>query len=141
MSLPKLINGGIAKDKRGSVSFINLLDLKKFVRFYFVKNKKKNVVRAWHGHLKESKIIICIEGRAKICAVKLTNRFKPSKNKKIYKWLLDANKSFSCIYIPKGYANGTVSLDSKMKLLVFSDLSLKQSLKDDYRFEKNYWRI
>ena len=38
---PKLFKGGIAIDKRGSVSFNNSLVLNKIKRFYIVKNNKK----------------------------------------------------------------------------------------------------
>ena len=141
MKFPIKIDGGVALDHRGSLSFINNVNLKEFVRFYLVRNKKKNIIRAWHGHFKESKLIICLEGKAKICAVQINHKKKPSKKKKIFKWTIDAKKKFSGIYIPKGYANGTVSLSSNMKLLVLSNLTLKQSLNDDYRFASNYWKI
>ena len=79
--IPKYFKGGISFDKRGSVSYNNKLILKKIKRFYFVQNKKKNFVRAWHGHKIEAKYILCINGRAKISAVKIKNFKKPSKKK------------------------------------------------------------
>ena len=137
---PKLFKGGIAIDKRGSVSFNNSLVLNKIKRFYIVKNNKKNFVRAWHGHKVEAKYILCIGGNAKISAVKINNFKKPSKKSKVYNWVLDS-KIPSVVYIPPGYANGSKSIKKNMKLLILSTSTLKQSLNDDYRFPEKFWKI
>ena len=137
---PILIIGGISKDNRGSVSFNNNLDLKHVKRFYIVKNKKINFVRAWHGHKVEAKYILCLQGKAKISAVKINNFKNPSRKTKVYSWIID-NKIPNVIYIPPGYANGSKSLSKYMKLMVLSTTSLKKSLKDDYRFPKEIWKI
>ena len=136
----KLFIGGISRDYRGSVSFNNKLDLKKVRRFYIVQNKRKNYVRAWHGHKKEAKFMLCVRGKAKISAVKINNFKKPSKKTKTLNWILE-EKIPSVVYIPAGYANGTKSLSKDMKLIVFSTTSLQKSLKDDYRFPRNFWKI
>ena len=39
----------------------------------------------------------------------------------------------------RGYANGSMSLQSNSELLIFSTLSLKESIKDDYRYDYDYW--
>ena len=50
------------------------------------------------------------------------------------------NKSDSnFIHIPKGYANGSMSLEANSELLIFSTSTLKESLKDDIRYDANYW--
>tara|TARA_B100000131_G_scaffold303964_1_gene328494 strand:- start:295 stop:714 length:420 start_codon:yes stop_codon:yes gene_type:complete len=136
----KLFKGGISRDHRGSVSFNNKLDLKKVRRFYIVQNKKKNYVRAWHGHKIEAKFMLCVRGKAKISAVKINNFKKPSKKAKPLNWILE-EKIPSVVYIPAGYANGTKSLSKDIKLIVFSTTSLQKSLKDDYRFPKKFWKI
>lgn len=138
--IPKYFKGGISIDARGSVSYNNKLILKKIKRFYFVQNKKKSFVRAWHGHKIEAKYILCINGRAKISAVKIKNFKKPSKKSKVFSWILDS-KVPSTVYIPPGFANGSKSLTKNMKLLVLSTTLLEKSLNDDYRFPKNFWRI
>jgi dTDP-4-dehydrorhamnose 3,5-epimerase-like enzyme len=138
--IPKLFKGGISLDNRGSVSFNNNLTLKNIKRFYFVQNKKKNYVRAWHGHRIEAKFILCIKGKAKISAVKISNVKKPSKKSKVFSWNLDG-KVPDVIYIPPGYANGSKSLSKDMKLLILSTTTLSKSIKDDYRFPKEFWKI
>ncbi len=137
---PKLFIGGISIDKRGSVSFNNNLILEKIKRFYIVKNNKKNFIRAWHGHKIEAKYILCISGKAKISAVKIKNFKKPSKKSKVYNWILDS-KIPNVVYVPPGYANGSKSISKDMKLLIFSTSTLKQSVKDDFRFPDNFWEI
>ena len=137
---PKLFKGGVARDIRGSVSFNNSLELKKVKRFYIVENNKKNFVRAWHGHKVEAKYMMCINGTAKIAAVKINNFKKPSNKSKVYRWTLNSKKP-DVIYIPPGYANGTKSITKDMKILVLSTTSLKSSLKDDFRFNKDLWKI
>jgi len=137
---PKLFEGGVSVDKRGSVSFNNNLLLTKIKRFYIVKNNKKNFVRAWHGHKIEAKYILCISGKAKISAVKIRNFNKPSKKSKVISWILD-NKTPNVVYVPPGYANGSKSISKDMKLIIFSTSTLKQSLKDDFRFPEKFWKI
>jgi len=137
---PKLFDGGVSVDKRGSVSFNNNLILKKIKRFYIVKNNKKNFVRAWHGHKIEAKYILCIGGRAKISAVQIKDFKKPSKKSKVSSWTLDS-KIPNVVYVPPGYANGSKSMSSDMRLIIFSTSTLKNSIKDDYRFSPEFWKI
>ena len=135
---PKIIQGNRIYDNRGSLIFNNNLDFNKIKRFYIVHNYSKNFVRAWHGHLKEEKYIKCLKGTFQICAVKIDNVKKPNKKNKIFSFYLnESNNDF--VHIPKGYANGSMSLEDNSKLLIFSSHTLQDSIKDDYRFESRYW--
>ena len=46
---PRLIEGGLAVDDRGSVAFVNDFDLAVARRFYVVSNHSAGFVRAWHA--------------------------------------------------------------------------------------------
>ena len=140
MLKPEIFQGGISFDKRGSVSYNNSLKIKKGKRFYIVQNKKNNFVRAWHGHKVEAKYILCIKGKIKVSAVRIKDFKKPKKNSKIYSWIIDEKKP-SVVFIPPGFANGTKSLIKGTKIFVLSTTSLKDSLKDDFRFKENFWKI
>ncbi len=140
MLKPEIFQGGISFDKRGSVSYNNSLKIKKVKRFYIVQNKKNNFVRAWHGHKVEAKYILCIKGKIKVSAVRIKDFKKPKKNSKIYSWIIDEKKP-SVVFIPPGFANGTKSLIKGTKIFVLSTTSLKDSLKDDFRFKENFWKI
>lgn len=135
-----LYEGGISFDKRGSVSYNNNLTFKKIKRFYIVQNKKNNFVRAWHGHKKEAKYILCIKGKVKVSAVRIKDFKKPKKNSKIYSWIINDKKP-SVVFIPSGFANGTKSLLKGTKIFVLSNSTLKDSSKDDFRFKENFWKI
>ena len=137
---PKLIKGKLFVDNRGKVAFNNNFNFKKIKRFYVVQNHAKNFVRAWHGHKKEAKYIMCLIGHAQLCAIKIDNFNKPSKKLKIEKWFL-SDSSTDIVYIPPGYANGFMSLTDNTKLIIFSTSTLKQSLKDDYRYPSRYWDV
>ena len=135
---PKLINGSRLYDNRGSLRFSNELPFKGIKRFYIVHNYNKNFIRAWHGHLKEEKFIGCIKGTFQISAVKINNVKRPNKKNKIFNFYLNqSNNNF--VHIPKGYANGSMSLEENSELLIFSTSSLKDSLKDDFRYKLDYW--
>ncbi len=135
---PKLITGNRIFDNRGSVRFNNNLIFKDVKRFYTVHNYQKNFIRAWHGHFKEEKFIGCIKGTFQISAVKIENKKKPNKKNKIFTYYLNqSNNDF--VYIPKGFANGSMSLEDNSELLIFSTSTIQDSLKDDYRFSPKYW--
>ena len=136
--IPKIISGNRVYDNRGSLRFSNKLIFNNIERFYIVHNYSKNFIRAWHGHLKEEKFITCVKGTLQLSAVKISKIKKQSKLSKVYNYVLNENNN-DFIHIPKGYANGSMSLEDNSKLLIFSTSTLKDSIKDDYRFEYNYW--
>ena len=136
--IPNIFSGNRVYDNRGSLRFSNKLIFNNIERFYIVHNYSKNFIRAWHGHLKEEKFITCVKGTLQLSAVKISKIKKQSKLSKVYNYVLNENNN-DFIHIPKGYANGSMSLEDNSKLLIFSTSTLKDSIKDDYRFEYNYW--
>ena len=138
MALPRLIQGGLAADDRGEVSFVNEFTFTGIKRFYVVSNHRAGFVRAWHGHKHEEKYITVVSGATVVCAVKIDNWEQPSKESEVHRYVLSAAKP-AVLYIPKGYANGFMTLTSDAKLLFFSTASVEESMKDDIRFESRYW--
>ena len=135
---PKLITGGIHYDNRGFLIFSNEFKFNTIQRFYIVSNFQNKFVRAWHGHKKEAKFIMCIQGSFQISCVQIKNFVKPDKKSKILSWVLNEHKP-EILYIPSGYANGNMSLSNNAKLLIFSTSTLEESLQDDYRFDSRFW--
>jgi len=133
-----ILSGGVSIDDRGEILYFNSVNLKKIKRFYVMNNHKYHFIRAWHAHKKESKIITVLDGTALICAVKIENWKNPKKNSKIFRKVL-SSKNPQMIHIPKGYANGTMTLEKNTKLIFFSDSTLDQSKNDDYRYPFDYW--
>jgi dTDP-4-dehydrorhamnose 3,5-epimerase-like enzyme len=135
---PKLIIGNRIFDNRGSVRFNNNLIFKNIKRFYTVHNYQKNFIRAWHGHFKEEKFIGCIKGTFQICAVKIDKKNRQNKKNKVFSYILNQSSN-DFVHIPKGFANGSMSLEDNSELLIFSTSEVQDSLKDDYRYNPKYW--
>jgi len=140
MDKPKLIQGGIAVDDRGSISFVNDFNFKDIKRFYIVENHKQGFVRAWHAHKKEMKYVMMIKGSALIGAVKIENWENPSKDSIPEKFVLSYQKP-GILYVPAGYANGFMSLTPDAKIIFFSSSSLEEGKGDDFRYPARYWDI
>ena len=136
--IPTVISGGISTDDRGALTFLNGFPLQEFKRFYTVTNHQQGFIRAWHGHLLESKIFYILKGSVLACAVKMTEKTHPSKSEEVTRVVLSAS-SPSGFFIPAGYANGLMSLTADAHLLVFSNTTLEESQGDDYRFPFDYW--
>ena len=129
----KVLEGGVAVDDRGQLSFVNDFDFKDVKRFYMVENHDKGFIRAWHGHEKEGKYVFVPSGAILIGAVNL-------ENEDIDRFVLSSSKP-QVLYIPPGYANGFMNLQDNTKVIFFSTSTLEDSLGDDIRFEWDKWNI
>ena len=138
IQIPELIPGGTAFDERGSLSFINDASKIKLKRFYIVENHSSPFVRAWHAHKKEEKFVYVVSGIAKVAAVKVDNWESPSKDLEIHSYVMSSEKP-NVLWIPKGYANGCMTLKSDTKVIYFSTSTLEESKNDDFRYESDYW--
>jgi dTDP-4-dehydrorhamnose 3,5-epimerase len=136
----KLINGGLAVDDRGQVSFVNDFDFKDVKRFYMVSNHSAGFVRAWHAHKKEAKYVLVVKGAAVVGAVEIDDWDKPSKDAEVKRFVLSEKKP-TVLYIPAGHANGFMSLTKDAQLMFFSTSTLEESLGDDIRYDARYWDI
>jgi dTDP-4-dehydrorhamnose 3,5-epimerase-like enzyme len=134
----KLIDADISIDERGELIFCNDFDMKKIKRFYHISNFSTPFVRAWHGHKIENKYIMVTKGSAFVAAVQVDDWKKPSKSLNITTFLLNDKKP-KLLFIPGGYAHGYKTLLPDTRLVIFSTATLKESLKDDYRYEAYYW--
>ncbi|TXH56898.1 MAG: sugar epimerase [Bacteroidia bacterium] len=135
---PYIIKGNTFKDDRGELKYNNNFDLKKVVRFYEVHPNTKNKIRAFHGHFKEEKYVYVTNGSILIYAIKIDDKLIPSKKTKKYSFILNGDDA-NVLYIPSGYANGFKILEKNTNVIFYSNLTTKQSEKDDYRFDQNYW--
>ena len=136
----RLIEGGLAVDDRGSVSFVNDFDFGGVKRFYSVTNHRAGFVRAWHAHRHEAKYVTVVHGSAIVGAVKIDNWENPSKNTPANRFVLTAKKP-SVLYIPPGHANGFMSLTNDTIILFFSTATVEESRNDDVRYDARYWDI
>lgn len=139
-SEPVVINGGLAVDDRGQVTFANDFNFADVKRFYMVSNHAQGFLRAWHAHKKEAKYVLVVKGAAVVGAVKIDDWDSPSKDLEVKRFVLSEKKP-TVLYIPSGYANGFMSLTKDAQLMFFSTSTLEESLGDDIRYDSRYWDI
>ena len=137
---PKLIEGGIAVDDRGTVAFVNDFAFEGVKRFYAVTNHRSGFVRAWHAHRREAKYVTCAAGSIVVGAVKIDDWDHPSAGQRVWRYVLSATRP-SVLYIPAGYANGFMTLTDNAVALFFSTSTVEQSRDDDVRYDARYWDI
>lgn len=135
---PSLISAGLAVDDRGQLTFANQFSFEQVRRFYLVENFSTDVVRAFHGHMREEKYMFVVSGTAIVAAVPFDDPVQPSRECKPDRFVLSARQP-RILHIPAGYANGFRSLESFTRVLIFSTSTLEESKGDDYRFPHDYW--
>ena len=135
---PILIEGGIFKDDRGQLEFVNNFSLANIKRMYFSSNANTKIIRAWQGHKVESRWFYCLQGIVDVRLVAIDNWDNPSKKLKAQKFILKSNVP-QVLFIPKGYVNGFKSIEADSKLMIFSDFLLNEVPNDEFRFDKNLW--
>lgn len=139
MSLkPLLIKGARHVDERGSITFVNDLDMSVIKRFYTITPASTSVVRAWQGHQKESKWFHALSGKFLVRLIQPDNWVSPSFKMFFLEFILDADDC-EVLHIPRGYLNGFKAIEENSSLLIYSDKTLEQSIHDDFRFKPNYW--
>ena len=135
---PHIIEGGMTTDYRGVVRYVNDFQFTGIKRHYVVVNHRAGYVRAWHGHKGEAKYVTVPYGVVYICAVKVDDWSRPSKQAEIHRFTLSDNNP-QILYIPPGYVNGFKTITDGALALFFSDKTLEESKRDDYRFPWDYW--
>jgi dTDP-4-dehydrorhamnose 3,5-epimerase-like enzyme len=135
---PTLIPGGLAVDDRGQLTFANAFSFERIRRFYMVENFSTDVVRAFHGHLKEDKFVFVLSGSAIVAVVHLDDPQRPNRQAKPHRFVLSCRQP-QVLHIPAEHANGFRPLESGTKIIFFSTATLEESASDDYRFPHDYW--
>jgi len=135
---PTIIEGGIFSDERGSMRFVNDFRFEDVKRFYFIKHPDSSVVRAWQGHQFEKKYFYPIAGSFVVAWVKIDDFENPSEDLIPEYHILSAENS-EIISVPKGYANGLKALKPNSEIMIFSDLSLEESVKENIRYPSDWW--
>lgn len=129
----------VSTDDRGTfVQFLentNRLKEKKGLaikRVYYVYDYGKGIIRGFHLHQHEWKYFIVVAGAGKIVAL---NQNRPKEQ---YSFISSSRKP-NLVVIPPGYAHGWMSLEDRTILVCGSTSTLKESLKDDQRFDPHKW--
>lgn len=129
---PKMIDCAKHVDDRGTLTFCNNFEMKHVKRFYQISNFGIDVIRAFHGHLKEAKYIHVTNGTMMVVLAKLLNKSEIDKTS-MKKIILSSEKP-GILYVPPGYVNGFRFLTSDTSAIFYSTATLDESSSDDYRF-------
>jgi dTDP-4-dehydrorhamnose 3,5-epimerase-like enzyme len=141
MQEPVMFDGGVFPDDRGLVKCVNSCVFPNVKRFYLVENWEPGFIRAWHGHKIEAKYVTVVSGSAIIAAVKVSDWENPKQDNKefrVHRHVLSAERP-QILYIPAGYANGSMTLLPGTKIMYFSTTTWEESRGDDYRFPYQHW--
>ncbi len=137
MEEPTVIKGGLAKDDRGAVSFVNDFVMFDVKRFYVIEAAHPGCVRAWIGHRFERKWFFAVSGRMAL-VVRTLESFDPevgSPDSRVF--YLDACEP-QVVALPCGFAIGIKALSENARMLVYSDKTLEEAKDDVIRFDKNH---
>lgn len=107
-------------------------------RAYIITNHHKGVVRAFHGHKKESKVFYVLKGAFKIIIIDMATGD--------WKIFTLAEKGNNMLKIPASVYNGFVSLTDDSELFVVSNSTFEESKNDDFRIPydilgKEVWEV
>lgn len=138
MSSIQLIEGGSFEDARGEIRFVNDFNFEGVKRFYIIKHPDTSVVRAWQGHQYERKWFYVTKGSFCVAWVKVDNWENPSNDLKPEHVILKAGEP-KIVCVPTGYANGLKAMEEGSEIIVFSDMSVEDSIKEKIRYDKDMW--
>lgn len=138
--IPFIICGEEFQDERGGVAFFNHLDMRPVRRMYVIAPLSPEIIRAWQGHRIESKWFFCISGAFEIKLIEIDDFHNPAPLLPIKNFTLSADKP-QVLYVPGGFASGIKAISSDSKLMIYSDFTLEESSKDDFRYTVDTWNV
>ena len=133
-----ILTGGQHFDERGKLSFFNDFDMTPVKRFYIIEPVDSKVLRTWQRHKIEQKWFFAIEGSFMVVILKPDSWGKPSESLELKEFILIAG-AMQVLHIPGGWVNGFRAVENNSKLMIFSDFSIGDAVKDDFRFDKRLW--
>lgn len=107
-------------------------------RFYIIEHPDTDIIRAWQGHRHEQKWFHVIAGAFKMAIIQPDNWKQPSNILKPEVFILSATHP-AVLQVPGGHATGFHALEKNSKMIIFSNATVEESRKDDYRFDESMW--
>lgn len=132
------IQGGIAKDHRGQIRFVNDFDMSLVKRFYMIKNADVDLIRGWRAHRIEQRWFYVVAGAFEIDLVQIDNWEKPTTDLPIEKLQLDTT-AMQVLHVPVGYGTAFRALQPDSELLVFADYGIENAPLDDHTWPLDYF--
>ncbi len=137
-SKPILIKGGLYRDERGSLQYVNDENTENYKRFYIITHPDIDIVRAWQGHKTEEKSFFVIKGFFTVAVVQPQNFEAPSSKdtSELFKMKSEDNLFLK---VPGGCYTGIKACEPNSILLVLSSSTLEESKSDNFRLPKDMW--
>lgn len=132
------ISGGIAKDARGQIRFVNDFDMSLVKRFYIIKNLDLTLVRGWRAHRIEQRWFYVLSGSFAIDIVKIDNWETPSPELPVEHLLLKTEEN-QVLHMSTGYGTAIQALEENSELLIFTDYGIENAPYDDYTYPLDYF--
>lgn len=132
------IQGGIAKDHRGQIRFVNDFDMSEVKRFYIIKNSDLELIRGWRAHRIEQRWFYVLSGSFKFDIVEIDNWEQASKDLAVKTEILKSADNM-VLHLSAGYGTAFQALEEGSELLVFSDFGIENAPKDDYTYPLDYF--
>lgn len=133
-----IIKGGIARDNRGEIRFVNDFDMSLIKRFYIIKNSDNELLRGWRAHKIEKRWFYVTKGTFEINVVNIDNFDCPSTDLLIESTIINELNQ-EVLYVPEGFGTTLRSLELNSQLLVFADYGIEHTLNDDYTYPLDYF--
>ena len=118
LTTPTIIPGASHTDHRGTISFVNDFLFEGVNRFYTIHHPSTSIIRAWQGHIQESKYYYPVKGTWLIAWVKMD--FSIPEDQWIAEHIILKASDNNLLFLPPGYANGFRALESDSIITGFS---------------------
>lgn len=132
------IIGGIAKDHRGQIRFVNDFDMTQVKRFYIIKNKDTDLVRGWRAHRIEQRWFYVLSGSFSMDLIKIDDWENASPELPVERRNLQASDK-QILHVPVGYGTAFQAIEPESELLVFADHGIEHAKNDDYTWPEDYF--
>lgn len=130
--------GGVAKDHRGQIRFVNDFNMSLVKRFYIIKNADLDLIRGWRAHRIEQRWFYVLSGSFSIDIIKIDNWELPSKDLEVNRELLDSADQ-KVLHLSSGYATAFQALEPNSEIIVFADFGIENASLDDYTYPLDYF--
>ena len=134
-----IIQGGVAKDHRGQIRFVNDFDMSLVKRFYIIKNLDTELVRGWRAHKIEQRWFYVLSGSFSVDLVKIDNWEVASPDLPVDNMVISA-ANLRVLHVPAGSGTAFRALESESELLVYSDYAIEHAANDDHTYPLDYFK-
>src|ERR1039458_8901693 len=112
---PRIIEGGLYVDNRGSLAFFNEFAFPGVERFYIIRPARPRAVRGWIGHQRDQKWFTAVEGTIAVAVVRPDDWQSPDAHAPVSKFVLAATKP-QILTVPPGHATAIIGISPQAAL-------------------------